>query len=173
MSPNCFLISNGNNCQSLPCYGFRLPVSSTRAYPKVQAPNRVQQIRNEAQRAEREDTKMKNMKKLIAVALVAIMMVCGCAAACAEQKALTPEEAKTIVLNYAGLTADQVTFTKCREDRDDGRMVYEIEFFANGVEYDFDVDIYTGRITDSDRDYDRDDRYGDHDFDLDDIFDFD
>ena len=116
---------------------------------------------------------MKNMKKLIAVALVAIMVACGCAAACAEQKALTPEEAKTIVLNYTGLTADQVTFTKCREDRDDGRMVYEIEFFANGMEYDFDVDICTGRITDSDRDYDRDDRYDDHDFDLDDIFDFD
>ena len=116
---------------------------------------------------------MKSMKKLIAVALVAIMVACGCAAACAEQKALTPEEAKTIVLNYAGLTADQVTFTKCYEDRDDGRMVYEIEFYANGIEYDFDVDIYTGRIIDSDRDYDRYDRDDDHDFDLDDVFDFD
>ena len=116
---------------------------------------------------------MKNMKKLIAVALVAIMMACGCAAACAEQKALTPEEAKAIVLNYTGLTAGQVTFTKCREDRDDGRLVYEIEFFANGIEYDFDVDLYTGRIIDSDRDDDRYDRYDDHDFDLDDIFGFD
>jgi len=119
---------------------------------------------------------MKNMKKLIAVALVAIMVACGCAAACAEQKALTPEEAKTIALNCAGLTADQVTFTKCQKDRDDGRLVYEIEFYANGIEYDFDVDLYTGRITDFDRDddrYDRDDRYDDHDFDLDDLFDFD
>ena len=108
---------------------------------------------------------MKSMKKLIAVALVAVMVACGCAAACAEQKALSPEEAKTIVLNYAGLTADQVTFTKCHEDRDDGRMVYEIEFYANGIEYDFDVDIYSGRITESDRDYDRYDRDDDHDFD--------
>ena len=119
---------------------------------------------------------MKNMKKLIAVALVAIMVACGCVAACAEQKALTPEEAKAIVLNYTGLAADQVTFTKCWEDRDDGRMVYEIEFYANGIEYDFDVDIYSGRIVDSDRDYNRDDRYDrydDHDFDLDDVFDFD
>ena len=113
---------------------------------------------------------MKNMTKLIAVALVAIMVACGCAAACAEQKYLTPEEAKTIVLNYTGLTADQVTFTKCHEDRDDGRSVYEIEFYVNGIEYDFDVDIYTGRITESDRDYDLHD---DHDFDFDDIFDFD
>ena len=56
---------------------------------------------------------MKNMKKVIAVAMVAIMMVCGCAAACAGQKALTPEEAKAIALEFTGLTADHVTFTKC------------------------------------------------------------
>ena len=48
------------------------------------------------------------MKKLIAVALVVIMAACGCTAACAGQKALTPEEAKAIVLDYTGLTADQV-----------------------------------------------------------------
>ena len=116
---------------------------------------------------------MKNMKKLIAVALAAIMVACGCAVACAEQKTLTPEEARTIVLNYAGLTADQVTFTKCYEDRDDGRMVYEIEFYANGIEYDFNVDICTGQITEADRDCDQYDRDDDHDFDLDDVFDFD
>ena len=56
---------------------------------------------------------MKNMKKVIAVAMVAIMMVCGCAVACAGQKALTPEEAKAIALEFTGLTADHVTFTKC------------------------------------------------------------
>ena len=113
---------------------------------------------------------MKNIKKVIAVAMVAIMMACGCAAACAGQKALTPEEAKAIALEFTGLTAEQVTFTKCHTDYDDGRQVYEIEFFANGIEYDMDVDLYTGRISDFDRDHDR---FDDHDFDLDDIFDFD
>ena len=113
---------------------------------------------------------MKNMKKLIAVALVAIMMACGCAAACAQQKALTPEEAKAIALNYVGLTADQVTFTKCFVDYDDGRQVYEIEFFVGRTEYDLNVDLYTGRVTDYDRDrFDGNDRYDD----FDDYFDFD
>ena len=112
---------------------------------------------------------MKNMKKIVATMLVVVMVACGCAAACAE-KVLTPEEAKAIALNYAGFTADQVRFTKCHEDRDDGRMVYEIEFFANGIEYDFDIDINTGRITEADRDYDR---YDEYDRDFDDYFDFD
>ena len=113
---------------------------------------------------------MKNIKKVVATMLVVVLVACGCTAACAEQKAVTPEEAKAIVLNYAGFTADQVTFTKCHRDYDDGRNVYEIEFFANGIEYDFDVEFGTGRITESDRDFDRYDEY-DHDFD--DWFDFD
>ena len=112
---------------------------------------------------------MNNMKNLIAVALVAIMVACGCVAACAEQKALSPEEAKAIALEYAGLTADQVTFTKCYVDYDDGRKVYEIEFYANGIEYDMDVDMNTGRVFDADRDYEHFDR----DDDWDDFFDFD
>ena len=101
--------------------------------------------------------------------LVVVVMACGCAAAYAGNKVLTPEEAKAIALNHTGLTADQVIFTKCYEDRDDGRMVYEIEFFANGVEYDFDIDISTGRICEADRDYDTFDQYDDSD----DFFDFD
>jgi len=114
---------------------------------------------------------MKSLKKIIATVLVAVMVACGCAAACAQQKALTAEEAKEIALDFAGLKADQVTFTKVKPDRDDGRMVYEIEFVYNGIEYEMDVDQLTGRITDFDKDYfhghDRDDD------DRDDFFDFD
>ena len=36
---------------------------------------------------------------------------------------------------------------------DDNRAVYEIEFYANGTEYDMDVDVFTGRITDFSREY--------------------
>ena len=39
---------------------------------------------------------------------------------------ITVEEAKTIALNHAGLTADAVTFVKAKQDYDDGRLVYEI-----------------------------------------------
>ena len=109
------------------------------------------------------------MKKLIAVIAALVTMICGCVAAFAEQP-VTREKAREIALNDAGLKQDQVTFTKVRMDREDGRQVWEIEFFRNNVEYEFDVDMLTGRIVESDRDRDRDD---DRDDDWDDWFDFD
>ena len=63
---------------------------------------------------------------------------------------ITVEEAKTIALNHAGLTADAVTFVKAKQDYDDGRLVYEIEFVTssgNGyLEYDYEIDAATGNI---------------------------
>ena len=69
---------------------------------------------------------------------------------------ITVEEAKTIALNHAGLTADAVTFVKAKQDYDDGRLVYEIEFVTtsgNGyLEYDYEIDAATGNILSYDYD---------------------
>jgi hypothetical protein len=114
------------------------------------------------------------MKKLVAV-IAAVMMLAGCVSAFAAGNAMTKEEAMKAVLDYSGLTADQVTFTKVEQDYDDGRLEWDIEFVSHGIEFEFEVDMNTGRIREADRDHfdhDDDDRY-DHDFDLDDIFDFD
>ena len=69
---------------------------------------------------------------------------------------ITVEEAKTIALNHAGLAADAVTFVKAKQDYDDGRLVYEIEFVTtsgNGyLEYDYEIDAATGSILSYDYD---------------------
>ena len=69
---------------------------------------------------------------------------------------ITVEEAKTIALNHAGLTADAVTFVKAKQDYDDGRLVYEIEFVTtsgNGyLEYDYEIEAATGSILSYDYD---------------------
>ena len=69
---------------------------------------------------------------------------------------ITVEEAKTIALNHAGLTANSVTFVKAKQDYDDGRLVYEIEFVTtsgNGyLEYDYEIDAATGNILSYDYD---------------------
>ena len=69
---------------------------------------------------------------------------------------ITVEEAKTIALEHAGLTADAVTFVKAKQDYDDGRLVYEIEFVTtsgNGyLEYDYEIDAATGNILSYDYD---------------------
>ena len=112
------------------------------------------------------------MKKLTAM-ILALVMVLALAAGAFAAGRLTKDEAKKIALDKAGVTAAEATFTKARLDYDDGREEYEFEFFANGKEFDIDVDADTGRVVkfDVERSYrDFDDRY-EHDYD--DYYDFD
>lgn len=62
------------------------------------------------------------------------------------------DRAKEIALKDAGLSASQVSFVRAELDRDDGRMEYEVEFWKDNVEYDYEIDAYTGAILHSDRD---------------------
>lgn len=64
------------------------------------------------------------------------------------------ERAKSIALNHAGLTAAQVTFIKAIQDWENGRQVYEVEFYVTSTyaEYDYEIDAYTGEIVGFDYD---------------------
>ena len=123
------------------------------------------------------------MKKLTAMVLALVMVLALCAGAFAANR-VTKEEAKQIALDKAGVTAAEATFTKAKLDYDDGREEYEFEFFANGREFDIDVDANTGRVVKFDversyRDFDDryerdfDDYYDDDWYDYDDRYDFD
>ena len=56
------------------------------------------------------------------------------------------EEAKQAALTHAGVSADSVTFKKTEQDRDDGRTVYEIEFYTSSRGYDYTIDAATGTV---------------------------
>ena len=60
--------------------------------------------------------------------------------------AISVEEAKSIALNYAQFTEDQVVYTKTKLDYDDGKAEYEIEFYAGEKEYSFTIDAVTGSV---------------------------
>ncbi len=56
------------------------------------------------------------------------------------------ETAKQAALTHAGLTAADVTFLEAEYDYDDGRMVYEVEFYASGEKYEYEIDAATGSV---------------------------
>ena len=64
----------------------------------------------------------------------------------------TVDEAKAqeIALAHAGVSAADATITKSKLDYDDGRQVYEIEWYANGAKYDYEIAVATGEIISSD-----------------------
>ena len=56
------------------------------------------------------------------------------------------EKAKEIALADAGFTAEQVKFKRAKRDREDGVVIYEIEFERNGREYEYEIHAGTGAI---------------------------
>lgn len=57
------------------------------------------------------------------------------------------EQAKSIVLNHAGIKPDsKIDYMKSELDRDDGLIIYEIDFFYNGKKYEYELDAVTGKV---------------------------
>lgn len=63
--------------------------------------------------------------------------------------AVTEAKAQEIALAHAGIKAADATITKSKLDYDDGRQIYEIEWYANGAKYDYEIAVATGEIVNS------------------------
>lgn len=63
--------------------------------------------------------------------------------------AVDEAKAQEIALAHAGVNAADATITKSKLDYDDGRQVYELEWYANGAKYDYGVAVATGEIVNS------------------------
>lgn len=60
---------------------------------------------------------------------------------------ITSDQAKAIALTHAGLEESQVTFVESRLDFDNGRQIYDVEFYtADYMEYDYEIDAATGEV---------------------------
>lgn len=70
-----------------------------------------------------------------------------------EGEAVDLEGAKAAALADAGLKAEDVTFFKTESDWDDGRQIYEIEFYtSDGTEYDYEINAAGGQVISCDFD---------------------
>ena len=69
-----------------------------------------------------------------------------------DKKQIGVEAAKQIALAHAKVAQKDVTFIKAELDTEDGRAVYEVEFYSGNVEYDYDIDAVSGEIISNDFD---------------------
>lgn len=112
------------------------------------------------------------MKKLIT--LIAVLSVMTALAGCSRIKSeikdeldynevsqqtnkeakISQSEAETIALEHAGLSLDEVSNLYTEYDYDDGRYEYDVEFYANGFEYSYEIDAFTKEILKSEKDKD-------------------
>lgn len=59
---------------------------------------------------------------------------------------ISSEQAKTIALQHAGLSASSVYDFSIELDREHGTLVYNVEFEYNGMDYEYEIDANTGAI---------------------------
>lgn len=62
-------------------------------------------------------------------------------------KDITVEKAQELALNHAGVVADKAIWIKQKKDFDDGKLIYELEFYTNDFqEYEYDIDGTNGEV---------------------------
>lgn len=59
---------------------------------------------------------------------------------------ITAADARDAALKHAGLDESQVRDIDVDLDRDNGKLIYEVDFNSGNTEYDYDVNAETGEI---------------------------
>ncbi len=60
------------------------------------------------------------------------------------------EEAKDIAVRHAGFSVSDVSFSKAKLEKEHRVMVYEIEFYKDGMEYEYEINAETGEVIEFD-----------------------
>lgn len=87
-----------------------------------------------------------------AVCIAGILVVLGAASGCSSNTSdksedyITEDKAKAIAVEHAGFSASDVEFSKVKLDYEDGQRVYEIEFYKDGREYEYEINALSGKI---------------------------
>ncbi len=64
---------------------------------------------------------------------------------------ITAKDAKESALRHAGLDESQVSDVDVDLDRDNGKLIYEVDFNSGNTEYDYDIDAETGNVISADK----------------------
>ncbi len=91
------------------------------------------------------------MRKTVIIGL-SVAMAAGMFTGCGivGGKDIGRDAALEAALSDAGISEEETTRLKVSEDNDDGRKIYEIQFDADGKEYEYEVGASDGRILSAD-----------------------
>lgn len=64
------------------------------------------------------------------------------------------EQAKSIAVSHADFSVSEVSFSKAKLEKEDGNLVYEIKFYKDGMEYEYEILAATGEIIKFDSEWD-------------------
>lgn len=90
------------------------------------------------------------MKKKILILLV--LLVAASAVVFAQ---ITRDEAEAIAIKDSGIPASSVEYMRSSLDWEHGERVYDVEFYADGVEYDYEIALSDGKILSFDSEAER------------------
>ena len=96
--------------------------------------------------------KRKIMMSAFAAGMTSLMSFSVLAMPNGTENYITREQAEAIALQHAGLKELEVKFVKGSLSYDDGKAEYEIEFWKDHKEYDYEIDAVTGNILSYDYD---------------------
>ena len=89
---------------------------------------------------------MKKRTTILTALSLTGLLLAGCAASTTQVSRIDLEAAKSAAIEAAGFSADEVSFLSAELDSRNGIEYYDIDFSADGKEYDFDIDALTGMV---------------------------
>lgn len=105
---------------------------------------------------------MKNLTKknkliILIISIAAIVIVIGAGTIAygydvVKKNSIGIDNAIALAMDDADVTEQDAVITKAKMSFDDGRFVYDIEFNANGLEYDYELKASDGTIIKKDKD---------------------
>lgn len=105
---------------------------------------------------------MTKKKKIIITAAVVLAAVIGLSAGSiaygydvVKKNSIGSENALKAALNDAGVSEENAIITKSKMSFDDGKFVYDIEFLADAMEYDYEIKASDGAIIKKEKDIDK------------------
>ena len=89
---------------------------------------------------------MKKHLPLISIAIVAVVAIGSALWWNHNQPSINLDQAKSVAMEDAQTLVNNVNFSKAKLDRDNGRLVYEVDFKVGKSKYEYKIDAKTKRV---------------------------